>query len=507
MQQYNKIIDLIETLRILLENDKTSIETLDIIECYLRSLSLKFVSKSSDYPYEAPCDFPFPENGTTLTLDIVLANIELLIGLVPNSSEEKALLKEEYKKLLDSNKDLSIFLATEFEDDGVDKKNELIAILKNLRSKTDPLVSEYPETSLLSRKFCSIKERYKTPQCQVPQYNYWKDIILLLEVLEVHYRKTIENLPSRYHLDRYGHYFLPYIAKYHRFLFLTDGELNLRYFCANKYKTEKPLGVVGECIYADGFMQTPLEFLVHDCNHARREHAYIKQLLRCRGKPTDDLGILHDEFQSNTEKLIALTTIRGKNDIKETQTKKMILVILFEFLHELALTPTEEHWVEMLEFKGGISKSPFEIMSEDAEIDYEDEVLKRRMENANIKNGLSCIKEGVKFYVHYFSDTGPDIAEATLNKLLKQYYTLERSKELPEPEYMTPDVIYEAMKRISEALGVEIGGYISREDLIERLENQEKPYLPSFSDLKPGLLDHANSHCLAASKKLPLGVF
>jgi hypothetical protein len=95
-------------------------------------------------------------------------------------------------------------------------------------------------------------------------------------------------------------------------------------------------GVHTESSWVDGFSQSPLEFWYHDINHTRRMWQFFKEEAQNQGISIDQFAEKSNQF--TRDELIPLITIKKSEDYEVQNQKRMMKMILFEMLHEDALS-------------------------------------------------------------------------------------------------------------------------------------------------------------------------
>ena len=92
------------------------------------------------------------------------------------------------------------------------------------------------------------------------------------------------------------------------------------------------LGVNVECVWVDGFLQTPLEFWYHDINHTRRMWQFFKEEAIRQRLSIDEFAQKSHRYV--TEHLVPLITPLPSDTYDRVNQKRMIKIIFFEILHE-----------------------------------------------------------------------------------------------------------------------------------------------------------------------------
>jgi hypothetical protein len=242
-------------------------------------------------------------------------------------------------------------------------------------------------------------------------------IRLIDKVERIHNPKAV----PLYHFDRYA---------YHRHSLLADTEIVV-------FPTLKPLsftdlvrvrpvpfgfvGVVTETIRVDRHWQTPLDFWYHDLNHVRRMVAYIQLRAKIIGAKTLKQKRAFykkmDDFVVN-EIMPNIKALPKGSDPDAINIRKLVRVILFEILHESALTSEREVIIEDL-LRGPDVPQPFEHMMPRLGIkDGGTESL--RTATGNLESGAAALSrsgDDAPTVIRYFHDRALGLLANVYNKI------------------------------------------------------------------------------------------
>lgn len=142
------------------------------------------------------------------------------------------------------------------------------------------------------------------------------------------YARLNSNLGTYYHTTNYLYYLLKLLEADEFAFVLPTISLNIT---AIDFIKLRPVpvylaGVSIECIYVDEYNQSPIEFFLHDINHARRMHEnYIKYK-----------NFIDDSFKFQ-EKIMSLIDINLGDPLIVKAMKQLMTIIIFEIIHEDAL--------------------------------------------------------------------------------------------------------------------------------------------------------------------------
>lgn len=246
-----------------------------------------------------------------------------------------------------------------------------------------------------------------------------------------------------YHFDRYCYHRHSLVANPDLILFPTTEELSLADFIKTRSVPISFIGVVSKTTRVDGHYQSPLDFWYHDLNHARRLHAYIKNRLHELGYTKDEEIFAYLE-SVNTFVLETIlpnfVTITEDMPEEEKEIRKMATMIIFEIIHETALTLERDSIINDLLRPNG--PQPFEVMGVDDVVNVEN----LRTPTGNLKSGASFadLREGSPTLVSYFLDKSSiGLLANVFSKLNHSYYDeADRiNEDIVGVPYRTPEFI------------------------------------------------------------------
>jgi hypothetical protein len=260
-----------------------------------------------------------------------------------------------------------------------------------------------------------------------------------------------------YHFDRYCYHRHSLVANPDIILFPTTQELTLTDFIKTRSVPIEFIGVVSRTTRVDGHWQSPLDFWYHDLNHARRLYAYIKNRL-------NELGYFKDEeiyaYIEGVDRFLHEVVLPEFIDLPESlgeedkEIRKMATMIIFEIIHETALTLEREAIIDDLLRPNG--PQPFEVMSEEGVQNVES----LRTPTGNLKSGASFadLKEYDPTTVNYFFDkTSIGLLANVFSKLNHNYYDEADmiNENIVAVPFRTPEFIAKAAKYILQVLRYE----------------------------------------------------
>ncbi len=239
------------------------------------------------------------------------------------------------------------------------------------------------------------------------------------------------------------------------------------------------IGVVTETIRVDRHWQSPVDFWYHDINHVRRMTEYFRQQIRLRGITTTEEKYAYyksmDEFI--TSKILPLITTHTNLSKTDFALRKMVQILIFEVVHESALTIEPEIiYQELMRTTG---PQPFEHMltGEIATGDIE----KLRTPTGNIASGASVVEADplTTLEVRYFWDRSLGLLSTVFNKLNFGFY------DDPEhPSDMVVPVEYRDVETLTAAAMI----------VLTKICDIAEAELPSNEQLADLITDKRGSH-------------
>lgn len=223
-----------------------------------------------------------------------------------------------------------------------------------------------------------------------------------------------------YHSDRYQHYEM-YVLMHARSTLLlpTTRVLSMRDLLDVRGLRVQYIGVATEPTFSDRFVNGPYDFWVHDMTHARRmmEHDRVADL---------------DECAKNMQRMLA----RIDTSLRRTE----YTTILFELLHEAALSPDNTEALRAYLVRPNGADEPFEYMETPTPLDA------RIMDDGNIDSGARYVGE-VQTKLRIFWYTALNTTATLVNKLRHGFFD---PVDAPDPSVWpvnlrSPDAIADAV--------------------------------------------------------------
>lgn len=253
-----------------------------------------------------------------------------------------------------------------------------------------------------------------------------------------------------YHFDRYCYHRHSLVANQEIILFPTTQELSLVDFIKTRAVPVIFVGVIAKTMRVDGHYQSPLDFWYHDLNHARRLYAYIRNRLHELGYTSDEEIVT---YIKNVQAFIIDVVMPNFVDVNtsmsevELETRKMATMIIFEIIHETALTLESDSIISDILRPNG--PQPFEVMTQEKIEDIES----LRTPTGNLKSGASFATgiENNPTVVNYFFDkTSIGLLANVFSKLNHHYYDESNSinENIVSVPYRTPEFIVQVTKYI-----------------------------------------------------------
>lgn len=175
---------------------------------------------------------------------------------------------------------------------------------------------------------------YQIKQKYLPYADTIRTIYDALEFFDIYERIDNKNLGPYYHSLNYKYYMTKMLDEpVNCIIFPTiSNKIGATDFIKLRHVPIFLCGVSIKSIYVDEYLQSPLEFFVHDINHARRMAEYFKKSITNHDKAT-----MIEESYRFTSEIMSLITINKKDIECVHGIKQLIKMILFEICHEDAL--------------------------------------------------------------------------------------------------------------------------------------------------------------------------
>ncbi len=281
----------------------------------------------------------------------------------------------------------------------------------------------------------------------------------------VHGPKKARMVEPLYHFDRY---------KYHYFSLPSDPDLvifptieSLEPHDLVRVRSV-PIGFIGvetTTVFADRHYQTPIDFFYHDVNHVRRMTGYMNGVLEEAGAITDEAKLKVYKKMDGLIRYIERKTKIPPKPLnprkigiwkKEVVKRKIARVILYEILHESALTADPKSIINDL-LRTPQTLQPFEYQHVLQSAIGDVETL--RTHSGNLVSGarrLRAMKGQGPVYIQYFHDRALSLLSNVVNKLTHNFYdsVYAPNEDLVPVKYRTPENVVDAVELLFKILGV-----------------------------------------------------
>lgn len=266
------------------------------------------------------------------------------------------------------------------------------------------------------------------------------------------------------------------------------------------------LGVTTETIRVDRHWQSPLEFWYHDINHVRRMTEYFKVSMSEQGI-SKTLREKYQYYETTDnflqEKILPFVQNSETDSGSEAALRKMVQVLVFEAVHESALTAEPDAILKEILRPAG--PQPFEHMLLNRSIDNIEQL---RTPTGNIASGASVVEADPlqTLSVRYFFDRSLGFLSTVYNKLNFGFYDDPEhpSNTVVPVKYRTVECVADAVFKLYELCGISKEKQPTRQevlDLIVTREGSTEKYV-----YKGVLLDEGNAQTIGSYATDPLPV-
>ncbi len=279
-----------------------------------------------------------------------------------------------------------------------------------------------------------------------------------------------------YHFDRYA---------YHKFGIFGDPDTivmpvaqELGFYDLVRVRSV-PIGFVGvvtETIRVDRHWQSPLDFWYHDINHVRRMSEFFRLRIKeqgIKGSPEEIFTYYQQMDAFLAEKIAPFVVTTNKMSEAEIALRRMVQILVFEVVHESALT-AEPH-VIFREIMRASGPQPFEhmIAGEKKTLDME----QFRTPTGNIASGASVVEADPRetLVVRYFFDRSLGLLSTIFNKLNFGFYDDPEypSDSVVPVKYRTQEVLLDAVFKLFELCDIASSELPSRERVLELIADRQ----------------------------------
>lgn len=261
-----------------------------------------------------------------------------------------------------------------------------------------------------------------------------------------------------YHFDRYAYHRHGLMADSKVVLMPTAEGISYEDFVRTRSVPIGFIGLTGSVIRVDRHQQSPLDFWYHDINHVRRMVGYLTLSEKQHDAKTFDerLALYRsmDRFVTGTL-MPAIAELPDEATEAEKAVRRLVRVILFEVLHETALTPERD--VIISDVLRESIPQPFEHMiTDDGRPTSADETEKLRTPTGNLQSGISTLSRAdtTPITIRYFHDRALALLANVYNKLNFGFYDDpdSPSESVTPPQYRTPEFLLKAVRELFTAL-------------------------------------------------------
>lgn len=300
-----------------------------------------------------------------------------------------------------------------------DKKSiKILDVFKSIQAFVDSADIDSYCKKTVKKTISSLQHTFEIQSPKYPHSPPYDDILPYIpslysldKIMTMLEPLFIDENYQHYHVDRYLYHF-HHINKLNYLYLPTTDKVTIETL---NYLRPYPIGLIGinfENEYADGYMNSPLDFFYHDINHIRRfESANLQHTDKTTNLIFEDA--LYESFISESNYIL------GKINEQDTYSKQILHIIHFEFTHEFAYTPTKKDLIKALSHNTKLD-SPFEHMVND---DFTEKKIEQyRLDNHNIISGYEHMGSDYNHKVRYFFDNGPNFIVSCYNKLHQRFY-------------------------------------------------------------------------------------
>ncbi len=216
-----------------------------------------------------------------------------------------------------------------------------------------------------------------------------------------------------------------------------------------------PIGIIDAQDHTsrlDRHHNTPIDAWYHDANHVRRMWGYDKR----KAQKRDAVAIpqkmaIYREQDAFIKDLFAKVDPRNAVDANDRELRKGIRVLMFETIHETALTPDRESLLRDL-LRAPATPQPFEVQIQAPISNLED----IRTFDGNLKSGADQLSLELRrpTTVRYFYDRAPGFLANVDNKVRWGFFDspFDPKNYVNLPEYRIPKKVGESATRLFELL-------------------------------------------------------
>ena len=175
---------------------------------------------------------------------------------------------------------------------------------------------------------------YDQKQNKLPYADTIRTIYDSLEFFDILERTKNKNIGVYYHIINYKYYMTKILNEpLNCIIFPTiSNKIGATDFIRLRPVPMFLCGVTPTSVYVDEYLQSPLEFFVHDFNHSRRMSEYFVKSIKNKNK-----NDVINESKKFLDRILPLIEINKSDPVGVVGIKQLMRMILFEITHEDAL--------------------------------------------------------------------------------------------------------------------------------------------------------------------------
>lgn len=267
------------------------------------------------------------------------------------------------------------------------------------------------------------------------------------------YHGNNPKLLALYHFNRYKYQLAGLLAEHEEILLPLWGGVSTEYLIRTRVAPLGLLEIAGTTERLDRHHNSPSDSLYHDGNHNRRMLGYDKRKAKKLGATSRDQRIaIYRAQESFIDGLLGQLELALNLSEEELETRKQARMLIFETLHETALTPDPESMLDDL-LRKPATPQPFEVQTQVPISNLED----IRTFDGNLKSGADQLSLNLNqpTTIRYFYDRAPGFLANVDNKLRWGFFdsVFKMQKYITRAKFRTPRRLAIAATRLFEILG------------------------------------------------------
>lgn len=267
------------------------------------------------------------------------------------------------------------------------------------------------------------------------------------------YHGDSPKLLALYHFNRYKYQMAGMLAEHEQMLLPFWGGVKCEYLIRTRVAPLGILEISPKTERLDRHHNSPTDGLMHDANHNRRMFGYDKRKAQKRGAVTRAQKIeMYREQEKFVQDLLSKLTLDPSLPEAEIETRKQVIMIIFETFHETALTADADSILQdMLRLPA--TPQPFEVQAQVPIGNLED----IRTFDGNLKSGADQLSLNLNqpTTIRYFYDRAPGFLANVDNKLRWGFYdsVFKMGRYITKAKFRTPQRLAIAATRLFGLLG------------------------------------------------------